>query len=239
MQAKIQHGQATVYFQSSEKMTQVKDGSVKLLVTGPPYLGEKAEMGEYRVIYWNLVKEANRVLREDGYLVVIITDPYRGGGVHPRNANFAQVVLSGNTFKLLDMKVWKKKEGDLFQLPFSLVWVFGKPDARRPKPKPNPDYFKGVWEFHSTNPGHLNAWPDPLCQRIVRACSEEGDLVVDPFAGTCRLLHICNSMNRRSIGYEIDREGLERAILANLHATPTAELSQEDGLLGGISNKKK
>ncbi|OJW22511.1 MAG: hypothetical protein BGO49_00560 [Planctomycetales bacterium 71-10] len=56
--------------------------------------------------------------------------------------------------------------------------------------------------------------PEAMLARIVRACSDPGDLVCDPFAGTCSTLVVAKKLGRRWAGVELSedytRKGLER-----------------------------
>ena len=53
--------------------------------------------------------------------------------------------------------------------------------------------------------------PERLIERIVTASSNEGDLVLDPFAGTGTTLAVCEKLNRRFIGFEKDSSLVEVA----------------------------
>ena len=47
--------------------------------------------------------------------------------------------------------------------------------------------------------------PESLLQRIIRASSDPGDLVLDPFAGTFTTCAVARKLERRSIGIELSR----------------------------------
>ncbi len=51
---------------------------------------------------------------------------------------------------------------------------------------------------------HTIQKPKKLIERIVRASSNEGDLVLDPFAGTGTTLVVCQDIKRNYIGFEIN-----------------------------------
>lgn len=51
---------------------------------------------------------------------------------------------------------------------------------------------------------HPSQKPEPLMERIIRASSIEGDLVVDPFAGTFTTCAVAARLKRRFVGVEID-----------------------------------
>jgi DNA modification methylase len=52
--------------------------------------------------------------------------------------------------------------------------------------------------------------PEQLLGRILRACSNEGDLVLDPFAGSGTTLAVAKKLKRRFVGFELSPEYTER-----------------------------
>lgn len=53
---------------------------------------------------------------------------------------------------------------------------------------------------------HPTQKPEELLERIIKASSNEGDVVLDPFAGTFTTCAIAYRLNRKSIGIEIQEE---------------------------------
>jgi adenine-specific DNA-methyltransferase len=66
---------------------------------------------------------------------------------------------------------------------------------------------------------HPSQKPETLLERIIRASSNPGDLVVDPFAGTFTTSAVAQRLGRKSIGVEINPDyvgiGLRRLNIAN------------------------
>ena len=52
---------------------------------------------------------------------------------------------------------------------------------------------------------HENQIPEVYMQRIIRACSDEGDFVLDPFLGSGTTCTVARSLGRRSIGIEYSK----------------------------------
>ena len=51
-------------------------------------------------------------------------------------------------------------------------------------------------------PNHQNQIPEVYMERVIRACSNEGDLVLDPFLGSGTTCTVARALGRRSIGIE-------------------------------------
>lgn len=72
-----------------------------------------------------------------------------------------------------------------------------------------------VWEFPRVRyrmdeyENHPTQKPEILLDRIIRASSNIGDLVLDPFSGTFTTSSVCKKLNRKSIGIEIEEEYLK------------------------------
>lgn len=81
-----------------------------------------------------------------------------------------------------------------------------------------------VWEFSRVRyrmdeyENHPTQKPISLLERIIKASSNEGDLVLDPFSGTFTTCFVAKELNRNSIGIEMQDEyvkiGLRRLQLA-------------------------
>ncbi len=65
------------------------------------------------------------------------------------------------------------------------------------------------------SPAHQNQLPEVYLERIIRACSNPGDLILDPFLGSGTAQVVARALGRRSVGIEIDR-GLAEAAFARI-----------------------
>ncbi len=82
-----------------------------------------------------------------------------------------------------------------------------------------------VWEFSRVRyrmdeyENHPTQKPIALLERIIKASTNEGDLVLDPFSGTFTTSFVSKQLGRQSIGIELQEEyvkiGLRRLQLAN------------------------
>ena len=60
-------------------------------------------------------------------------------------------------------------------------------------------------------PHHDNQIPEVYLERVIRACSDEGMLVLDPFLGSGTTGLIARELGRRSVGVEFSRENARSA----------------------------
>lgn len=59
---------------------------------------------------------------------------------------------------------------------------------------------------------HPTQKPEALLDRIVRACTKQGAFVLDPFIGSGTTAVICERLNRKCVGFDIDEKNLSIAI---------------------------
>ena len=100
-------------------------------------------------------------------------------------------------------------------------------DYRKNPPQPyNSEKVPGnVWDFARVRyrmeeyENHPTQKPIALLERIIKASSNVGDLVLDPFSGTFTTSYVAKTLGRRSIGIELQEEyvkiGLRRLDLAS------------------------
>lgn len=206
-----------VYMHSSESMPEIKTGSAALMIGASVYLGKGVSWFDYEELYTKIyVHEGQRILREDGVLLVVQTNAYEDGKFTCRYA-YLVTMMEANGFVLIDERVWQRRAADHYQVPFSHVLVFKPPTGTAKRNKFNKrsnKWFQGIWRYKQTKGGAHNAYPPEFCRMIIEACTEKGDIIVDPLAGTGKLLQVATEMGRQAIGYEIDK-GLASTLRAN------------------------
>lgn len=76
--------------------------------------------------------------------------------------------------------------------------------------------------------------PEQVLGRIIRACSDPGDLVLDPFAGSGTTLAVAKKLKRRYLGFELSAEYADRIEdrLANVDAGDRLEGGEEPRVVG-------
>ncbi len=95
---------------------------------------------------------------------------------------------TGAQRKLIDYRGETPKPYSMQKVPGN-VWAF-----------PRVRYRMDEYEDHPSQK------PEALLERIIRASSREGDLILDPFAGTFTSCAVAQRLGRRSIGIELQEE---------------------------------
>jgi len=110
----------------------------------------------------------------------------------------------------------------------SKEYTFNLDDVRIPSKYPNKKHYKGpkkgqlsgnplgknpedVWDItnikhnHPEKLDHPCQFPTALCDRVIKAFTNKGDIVMDPFMGVGTTGYVSVSNNRRFIGIELDK----------------------------------
>jgi len=115
---------------------------------------------------------------------------------------------------------------DAIRVPSARQLVYGdrraNPQGRLPddtwilRPQDIPDSFSAdedTWyfprvcgTFKERAGWHGCQMPEQLLGRIIRACSNEGEVVLDPFAGSGTTLAVAKKLKRRYLGFELSEE---------------------------------
>ncbi len=112
-------------------------------------------------------------------------------------------------------------------------------DYRKNPPQPyNTQKVPGnVWVFSRVRfkmeeyENHPTQKPEALLERIIRASSNEGDIVLDPFAGSFTTCAVARRLERRSIGIEINEDyvkmGLRRLKIPSHYSKEESDQRKE------------
>ena len=100
-------------------------------------------------------------------------------------------------------------------------WTFNLDDISIPSLNYRPDRYKtqfknpsDVWSIplvsgnSKERTSHPAQYPEKLIERIIKASSNEGDLVLDPFMGSGTTAVVAKRLNRKFVGYETNKDYL-------------------------------
>ena len=202
-------------------MSKLKDNSIDLVVTDPPYLVDyktnRRNNKEHRFckpiigdndesLITRFIKESYRVLKDDSAMYVFCNS---------NRIDFFKKEIETAGFKIKNIIVWVKNNwtaGDLkasFGKQYEFIILANKGRA----------FFNGkrlsdVWEFDRVvgkNQLHQNQKPLELIERMILKHSKPCGLVLDPFMGSGTTGVACVKHGRKFIGYELDKRYFEIA----------------------------
>jgi site-specific DNA-methyltransferase (adenine-specific) len=83
--------------------------------------------------------------------------------------------------------------------------------------------------------------PEQLLGRIIKACSNEGDVVLDPFSGSATTLAVAKKLNRRFLGFELSKDYAIRgaARLAGISVGDLLDGSEEPKVSAPKTSERK
>ena len=190
-----------------EYMKTMPKNCIDLIITDPPY-GDNVAYGfnnktirnnENPLINCSALFEMYRVLKRNSSLYLFTNWKH-----YPFLTEF---VMRYTNFKIRHLVVWKKHNfglGWAFRHQYELILILEKG-----KPKYNLKNFSDVQTCSHINHNKLNhshEKPIDLLVKMVEHSSNEGDLVLDPFAGSGSTCKACEKLGRRWIGVELDEK---------------------------------
>ena len=209
-------------------MSKMEDNSVDLIVTSPPYnkgywssnrnmkngFGTKSRRIEYDGYDdcmlpsdyddWQrkIITECLRVLKPTGSLF------YNHQPIQKNHQEiFPKYIFD---FPVKQTIIWNRKntpkldKSYFFPVIEYIFWVQKTKDCRVKFNRKNSIFNKVIWDF---NPDRDNKFPAPfpieLPMNCILSCTDENDIVYDPFMGSGTTALACKQTNRRFIGSEV------------------------------------
>jgi modification methylase len=219
---------------SSEKMSEIPDNSLHLMVTSPPYnvtkeYDEDLSLEEYLRLLRKVFTETYRVLVHGGRACVNIANlgrkPYiplsdfisqmmieigylmRGEIIWYKGASAGVSMAWGS---------WQSAANPVLRDTHEYIMVFSKGAFSRKKTvdKENTsskeqfmEWTKSVWSINSESAkrvGHPAPFPVELPYRLIQLYTYQGDVVLDPFMGSGSTAIAALQSGRNYVGYEIE-----------------------------------
>src|SRR3989344_8378346 len=107
--------------------------------------------------------------------------------------------------------IWVSKNGNGKKWKFNYQWSKQIEDPLNPKGKQT----RNVWSIPLTSKkekwagAHPTQKPFELLKRIILSCTDEGDLVLDPFVGSGTTSAVAKYYGRNSIGIDLDKKYMD------------------------------
>lgn len=205
----------TIYHGDCREMAEVKNASVDLILTDPPFLtlfgttDEKNTLGNYTILegWFNDLLRVWKPLLKPSANMMILCD-WR---TYP---SFWRVAL-GNNLIPRNLVVWihgAARHWHMFRYCHQLTLVAQKPPTA-PTDVPRGalfDYWQGK-NVPTLEREHPTEKPEEYIDYLILAASAEGDLLLDPFLGSGTTAFCAKKLGRKCIGIEIEERYCEIA----------------------------
>jgi DNA modification methylase len=232
-----------IFCHSAERMSELPDGSVHLMVTSPPYnvgkeYDEDLSLDDYLEFLQRVWNETLRVLVPGGRMCINLANLGRKPYI-PLHAFIAEQAIelgflmrgeiiwnkAASASTSTAWGSWKSASNPTLRDVHEYILVFCKDTFKRPNPEKRLstitrdeflEYNKSVWNFKAESArkvGHPAPFPVELPRRLIQLYTFENEIVLDPFMGSGQTAIAALKSNRHYVGYEIDQKYIDLATL--------------------------
>lgn len=228
------HAANHIFCKSAERMDELPDASVHLMVTSPPYNASKEydddlTLEEHLALLRKVWAETRRVLVPGGRACVNVANlgrkPYiplhafiiadilslgflmRGEIIWNKSASAGSSTAWGS---------WRSASNPALRDVHEYILVFSKGAFKRENPNGRGstvdrddflDWTKSVWDMQTESAkkvGHPAPFPVELPRRLIELYTFENEIVLDPFMGSGSTAVAALESGRTYVGYEVD-----------------------------------
>ncbi len=230
-----------VFCKSGDRMEELPDNSVHLMVTSPPYnvgkeYDENLSLNEYREFLKKVWKDVHRVLVPGGRACINIANLGRKPYIPLHSFIIEDMQKIG--FLMRGEIIWNKAstaspstawgswlsaKNPVLRDIHEYILIFSKESFSRANHDDKPatmtreeflELTKSVWTFGAESAkrvGHPAPFPVELPLRCIKLYTFANDVVLDPFIGSGTTAVACLMSNRRFVGYDIEEEYVKLA----------------------------
>ncbi|MGE3062978.1 MAG: site-specific DNA-methyltransferase [bacterium] len=229
-----------IYNTSSEKMYQLKDNSIHLMITSPPYNVTKEydkdlSLKEYLTFLRTVFIETYRVLIDGGRACINVAN--LGRRPYIPLSDYISQMMNEIGFNMRGEIIWNKAASaspstawgswlsaanPILRDVHEYILVFSKGKLKRDSFKKENsitkeqfmEWTKSIWTMNAESAkrvGHPAPFPEELPKRLIHLYSFKGDIVLDPFIGSGTTALAAVKAERKYIGYETDLKYIELA----------------------------
>ncbi|WP_216361641.1 DNA-methyltransferase [endosymbiont GvMRE of Glomus versiforme] len=195
-------------------MTSLPKNSASLVFLDPQY--EKVStvlkldyplhfQSDYQISH--ILKEIERVLKPSGFCLLWVNKTILGTDRVPN------WLLQASQLKIVDLLVWNKSRfglGSWLRSQAEFAFLLQKQPTNSKLFKNRS--FGNVWTEDSLPANqrkHPHQKPKELIKALIEATTQEGDLIIDPCAGSFIVLEACQETNREFIGCDLTFKEIE------------------------------
>lgn len=220
---------------SAEKLKELPNNSVHLMITSPPYNVSKEydddlSLKEYLALLYNSFKETFRVLVNGGRACINVAN--LGRKPYIPLSDYISTMMIELGFNMRGEIIWNKAASaspstawgswqsaanPILRDVHEYILVFSKGDYKRDrKQKENTitkeqfiEWTKSIWTMKAESArriGHPAPFPEELPNRLIQLYSFKGDIILDPFMGSGTTALSAIKANRNYVGYDISEE---------------------------------
>jgi len=225
-----------VFCKSSERMSELPDNSIHLMVTSPPYnvgkeYDENLSLKEYRELLRRVFRETYRVLVPGGRACINVANLGRKPYI-PLHSYIIEDMQSIG-FLMRGEILWDKgssaspstawgtylkANNPVLRDIHEYILVFCKDSFTRLNPRKRKstiskeeflEFTKSVWKFaaeRASKVGHPAPFPVELPYRLIQLYTFEDEIVLDPFVGSGTACIAALKTKRRYVAYDIDKK---------------------------------
>ncbi len=229
------------FCKSSVNMDEIPDSSVHLMITSPPYnVGKEYDddltLDEYLALLTSVFAQVHKKLVTGGRACINVANIGRKPYI-PIHAMIIEIMLDLG-FLMRGEIIWDKSasgggscawgswmsaSNPVLRDYHEYILVFSKDSYSKNKNQVKKDtierddfieWTRSVWTFPAVNAkniGHPAPFPVELPHRLINLYSYEGDVILDPFAGSGTTAIAAIKNNRKYICYDVKKEYVDLA----------------------------
>ncbi len=232
--------QNKIFFGSADKMKEIPDNSVHLVITSPPYNVSKEydrdlSLKEYLQFLESSFKEIFRVLVNGGRVCINIANLGRKPYI-PLSSYISRIMIDIGYYMRGEIiwnkgasagtstawGSWQSASNPVLRDMHEYILIFSKRGYGRKKGKKEDtitkeqfiEWTKSIWTIKAESAkriGHPSPFPVELPYRLIQLYSFKGDIVLDPFMGSGTTAIAAIKSERKFVGYEISKEYIDLA----------------------------
>lgn len=224
----------TVILGSAEKMSEIPDNSLHLMVTSPPYnvskeYDEDLSLDEYLTMLRNVFAETYRVLVKGGRACINVAN--LGRKPYIPLSDYISHMMQEIGFLMRGEIIWDKGAGAGVSMAWGswmsasnpvlrdvheYILVFSKGSFKREKVEGKENtiakedfmaWTKSVWQMNTESAkkvGHPAPFPVELPHRLIQLYTYTHDVILDPFMGSGSTALAALQAKRHFVGYDIN-----------------------------------